>query len=166
MVSTSPRRSATLIALATALPAALIAGLAAFWLLGGFGSRSHTPSTEPVRVAAPVSAEPRCSALVAALPRELAGSAARTVTNAQAGAWGDPAIVLRCGVAKPTVPQTAQLLIIEGISWATTEAGDSVRWTSTSLPVPIEVLVPNAYRDTAAAQILNPLAAPIKAALS
>jgi hypothetical protein len=166
MVSTSPRYSATYIALATALPAALLAGLAAFWLLGGFESGSHTPETGPVMVAAPVSAAPRCATLVAALPRELAGRPARPVSGAarQAAAWGDPAIVLRCGVAEAPVSPTAQLLIIEGVSWTTTETDAAVRWTSTSLPVPVEILVPNAYRDIAAAEILNPLAAPIKKA--
>jgi hypothetical protein len=48
-------------------------------------------------------AERRCSALIAAVPTRVDGARRREVVpaGAHAAAWGDPAIVLRCGVAMP-----------------------------------------------------------------
>jgi hypothetical protein len=162
----SSRRSAVLLASAAALPAAVIAGLVALWLGGGFSPPPHRPATGPVTVIAP-SPQPRCSALIAALPRVVDGAKARPVPRAaeSSAAWGDPPIVLRCGVPSPSYAPTAQLLGIEGVTWATAKVSGAVVWRSTDLDVPVEITVPDPYRDKAATQILNPLATPLKSTL-
>ncbi len=61
------------------------------------GCASAVPVT-----AAPHATDPACAALVLATPDSLGDGLSRRHTTAQATtAWGDPAIVLRCGVEPP-----------------------------------------------------------------
>lgn len=73
-----------------AAPVLLLAGCAAEPLA------VEAPSPEPAEVAA-------CEDLLAVLPDELAGQERREVTGGDGlvAAWGDPAIVLTCGVGAP-----------------------------------------------------------------
>ena len=45
--------------------------------------------------------EERCEALIAALPDEVAGEERVELDEPYTAAWGDPAIILRCGVGEP-----------------------------------------------------------------
>jgi hypothetical protein len=161
-VTSSARRGALLVATLVALPVALLAGAGVFWLLGGFDRRN----TGPVQVTAPPNipgADATCAKLLGALPLELAGQQTREVTDAphRVVAWGDPPIVLRCGVNKPKAETpTAQVLGIDGVEWVHDVEGDTVVWTTVSLPLRVEV---RASRDYTADTILTPLAAPLKA---
>ena len=164
----SPRRSPMLLATLAALPLALIAGLFVFWLLGGFDRDDIAPDGR-VEVAAPPDlpgADPACAKLLNALPRQLDGNTARPVTTAphRVVAWGRPPIVLRCGVDRPkALTPTAQELVIEGVAWVYGTEGDTDVWTTNSQALRVEVRVPSKYRGTAAATVINPLAAPLKA---
>ncbi len=65
-------------------------------------------------------------------------------------AWGDPAIVMRCGVAEPTTySATSQLLVVDGINWYPEELQRGVRFTSVQGPENIEVSIPSSYESTA-----------------
>ena len=100
---------------------------------------------------APVPADPACPAIVAALPDRIAGQARRDTAAAGAAAWGDPAIVLRCGVAMPAAyTPTSQLLDVDGIAWLTEEDGDGARFTSVRTSPRIEVTVPTAQEPASA----------------
>jgi hypothetical protein len=62
-------------------------------------------------------------------------------------AWGDPPIVLRCGVPRPpgysaTSSQTAE---VDGVLWFQEIRGDVVRWTAVRRTANIELLVPTSY---------------------
>jgi hypothetical protein len=152
----SPARIATLIA----VPAALLAGLLVFWLLGGFGGRttpaaSGTPAapqpTTPVSVAAPALNEPTatvCRALIAHLPDALRDHPRRPVTagSEQNAAYGDPPIVLSCGTAGPAVPPDAQLLQLSGVCWYPEQRPDGTVWSAVGRQVPVLVAVPKAYQ--------------------
>lgn len=59
-------------------------------------------------------------------------------------AWGDPAVVLRCGVAVPSAP-TTQLLTIDGVDWIAEPSETGVTWTTTRRRVTVEVFVPKSY---------------------
>lgn len=151
-------RSATVLATLAAVPVALIAGAGVFWALNG------VEDTGPVEVAAPPavsSADAPCAKLLGALPRELAGQKTRAVTDAphRVVAWGDPPIVLRCGVEKPAVDPTAQVLGIDGVEWVYRTDGDTIVWTTISLPLHVDVRADKKY---SADELLNPLAAPLK----
>jgi len=57
----------------------------------------------------------------------MAGEARRLVSPAAAlgAAWGDPAIVLRCGVPAPDLSATAECLEANGVGWyVATDAED------------------------------------------
>ena len=146
----SPARLATLIA----LPVALVAGVGAFWALGGFPDR---PSTAAVPVDAP-QLEPSpatvCRALVARLPEELGGLKRRPVTagTEQNAAYGDPAIVLSCGVARPAIPASAQVMGISNVCWWPDERTGETVWRAIDREVPVRVTVP---KDADGAWLVN-----------
>jgi hypothetical protein len=157
VVSTNHRaaRAAALVA----LPIALLVGVLVFWLLGGFAgdgnARAHPssarpPASGPVTVAAPALGEPAatvCRTLLTKLPDALSGRPRRPVTGgpAQNAAYGDPPIVLSCGAARPTVPQAAQLLVLNGVCWWPEQRTDRAVWTTVGREVPVQVAVPKAY---------------------
>jgi hypothetical protein len=138
----SPARVATF----AALPVALVAGLVAFWGLGGFPA---SPSSAPVPADAPqLAPSPAavCSALVARLPSDLGGLHRRQVTagGEQNAAFGDPAILLSCGGPAPAVPPNAQLLGLSDVCWFPEEQADQTVWHTIDRQVPLRVVVPKA----------------------
>lgn len=61
-----------------------------------------------------------CSDLVAGLPPAVDGAGQRPTTPASpaTAAWGEPPIVLRCGVSRPAaLSPTSVLLEVDGIGW-------------------------------------------------
>lgn len=61
-----------------------------------------------------------CSALVAGLPPAVDGAGQRPTTpdSPATAAWGEPPIVLRCGVSPPAaLSPTSVLLEVDGIGW-------------------------------------------------
>ncbi len=145
----SPARTATLVA----VPAALLAGGLAFWLLGGVPTRTPAPGPQasgPVAVDAPHLDEGTatvCRALVAKLPDALGDRHRRPVTGGagQNAAFGDPPIVLSCGVTAPSVPQDADLYELSGVCWFPEQRADGQVWTTVDRQVPVRVTVPKAY---------------------
>ncbi|MER7280962.1 DUF3515 family protein [Dactylosporangium sp. NPDC000244] len=138
--SPSPAKLATF----AALPLALVAGIVAFWVLGGFPS---APSTAPVSAEAPgldPSPAAVCRALVSRLPEDLGGLHRRQVTagGEQNAAFGDPAIVLSCGRAAPAVPQNPQLLGLSDVCWWADEQSGQTVWHTVDRQVPLQVVVP------------------------
>ena len=78
-------------------------------------------------------------------------------------AWGDPPIVLRCGVATPTgLTSTSQLTLVDGIAWFAETNGERTIFTATDQSPLVEVSVPRAYAPEAG--VLVELGAAISAA--
>jgi hypothetical protein len=103
----------------------------------------------PVTVApAPSASDPVCAEVLLRAPGELAGSARRTTTSQASRAWGDPPIVLRCGV-EPPGPSPERCVGIDpgpglAVDWLALEA--EATWTFVTygrLPA-VEVVVPKA----------------------
>jgi hypothetical protein len=141
----SPARIATL----AALPVALVAGLAAFWALGGFPGHADKPNAAAVPAEAPqLAPSPAtvCRALVAKLPDVLGGLNRRPVTAGaeQNAAFGDPPIVVSCGVPQPAVPQDAQLLGLSNVCWYPQEHPTETVWQTIDREVALRVVVPKA----------------------
>jgi hypothetical protein len=91
-------------------------------------------------------ADKQCPALMSTLPLELAGEQSRRVDSASpfAYAWGDPAVVLICGVDRPAgfVVGTATIQI-NGVQWyVDTTNPDTTVWTAVDRPVYVEVRLP------------------------
>jgi hypothetical protein len=59
-------------------------------------------------------------------------------------AWGDPAVIVRCGVPAPG-PSTDDCLGVDGIDWLAHPLSDGTRFTTYGRSPAIEVLVPRAY---------------------
>lgn len=126
--------------LARAAVAALAAALAAGTLAG---------CSRAVSVAVPPQAgDPACA--TPAWPDRVGGHGRVNVSAAVAAvaAWGDPAIVARCGVA-PERPTTDPCVSVDGVDWVVRELSDGRSFTTYGRAPAIEVLVPMAYAPEA-----------------
>ncbi|SNX64282.1 uncharacterized protein DUF3515 [Streptomyces sp. TLI_55] len=110
-----------------------------------------------------------CEDLDRELPSKVDGQDRRDPEPASelTAGWGDPAIILRCGVTKPakmTDPE-ADGAEVNGVGWLLEKQGDGAfRFTTTLRTAYVEVTIPkNRTADGAAA--LVDLAAPIKKAI-
>jgi hypothetical protein len=151
----SSRRRAALIATAFALPVTVL--LAFFLTARGSGTQSpgsHRAGPLPaVTVAAPPSpsqsVQAACVKVFAKLPVQLGNLAPRkTATDSSfVVAWGDPAIVVRCGVAKPASfgkPDAAQLIDVNSVIWQPDPQRSQTVFTAVDRSVYIDVTVPAA----------------------
>lgn len=105
-----------------------------------------------------------CGRLLPALPRQLRdGVAARAVTGGagQAAAWGDPAVTLACGAAAVTDPQATLIQVGPSsggvVTFAVTDVEGGTAFTTSGLPVPVTVTVPDAYDSTLLVPLTGPL---------
>ena len=101
------------------------------------------PVPEPTGAAASA-----CRDLVDSLPDVVDGEQRRTVDPATGltAAWGDPPIVLRCGVPRPDAYELTSLLgTFDGVDWLPVEADDGYVFYATGRVAWIEVAVPSAY---------------------
>lgn len=102
-----------------------------------------------------------CSALVAALPGTVDGAERRDVEppGAPGAAWGDPPIVLRCGVAMPeSFDDFATCQVTDGVGWFVPEeqmTGTPVAITMTTIgrDVNVEVALPEEHWPPANAMV-------------
>jgi uncharacterized protein DUF3515 len=155
------RRAARLAALA-ALPFALLAGVLAYWRLGGFAAPQPAPAppatsapaaaaaSGPVAVPAPA-LPPRqalvCRAVLARAPDGLGALARRPVTAGpqQNAAYGDPPVTLACGSAAPSVAPEATVYALSGVCWYAEPRPGTTVWTTVDREVPVSVTVPASY---------------------
>ena len=109
-----------------------------------------------------------CAGLVGALPDHVSDQSQRGTKGSELGAaWGDPAIVVRCGVGKPAgYDRFAGCQTINGVDWFVPERMvadqdlDVVLTTIGRTPA-VELTVPAKWRPPAAA--LVDVAAAVKA---
>ena len=107
-----------------------------------------------------------CSSLVDDAPDSVAGAKVREVSpsDGYAGAWGDPAIVLRCGVPRPAaLTRTSQCFVVNGVGWLVTQdgaevdptavAGGTLVFTTIGRSAYVEVTVPDRYSPAADALV-------------
>ena len=95
--------------------------------------------------AAPEATSSACTAAVAAYPDTVGGQARSEVTaGGGAGAWGDPAIIARCGVAA-LGPTAVSCVEVDGIGWIPEDLSDGTRLTPFGTDPALEVLVPASY---------------------
>jgi hypothetical protein len=88
-----------------------------------------------------------CVKVFAQLPVQLDGlNPRRTDTDSSfVAAWGNPAIVIRCGVAKSTLlnsPQAAQPVDVDGVIWQPDPQKSQTVYTSIDRAVTVDVTVP------------------------
>ena len=101
-----------------------------------------------------------CESLVDTLPDQVSDQPSQeTSGNPLGAAWGDPAIVLRCGVGTPKgYDKFAGCQTVDGLDWfvptATIEDQDAdVVMTTIGRKPAVEVMVPATYRPPAAVMV-------------
>jgi hypothetical protein len=94
--------------------------------------------TLPAQASSPV-----CVKAAAAWPAAVSGRATVPTdpTDPAVRAWGDPAIVGRCGVAAPG-PTTDDCLTVNGVDWVATPLSDGTRFVTYGRDPAVEVLIP------------------------
>ncbi len=81
-------------------------------------------------------------------------------------AWGDPPVVLRCGVADPAgLTATSEIVEVEGVDWFLTEPAPAYVFTTVGRRANIEVAVPRSVDRAAATAPLVDLAGAVDAAV-
>ncbi|MGB3828462.1 MAG: hypothetical protein WA962_06750 [Ornithinimicrobium sp.] len=93
---------------------------------------------------------PACATVAQGWPDTVGGQPARVTAadSVTVAAWGDPAIISRCG-APILGPTTDQCLDIAGVDWVAVQLDDGVRFTTFGRDPALEVLVPDAYTPEA-----------------
>ncbi len=148
------RRRAAAVATAVAVPLTV---LLALLLARPDTDPEPAPSPSPtapaalpaIRVEAPpepsAAGQRDCRELISALPTTLGDRPARPVDSSSpyVVAWGEPPVVLRCGVPRPAgFLATAETLVISGVTWFAERRGATTAWTAVDRPVYVEVLAP------------------------
>jgi hypothetical protein len=117
------------------------------------------PLTVPVPPVTPA-ADAACPAFMTDLPIDLAGQESRRVRSdtPYAYAWGDPPIVLRCGVDRPAgFVAGAGLIQLNEVQWFVDDSDpDRTVWTAVDRSVYVELTVPTGI-DSEPAILLSPL---------
>jgi hypothetical protein len=117
-------------------------------------------SPGPVEVAGPAPTGPEagaCAELVGALPGRLVEQERREVDGEHGAAWGEPAIVLRCGVDEPEgFDELSTCQVVNDVAWYIPEGqvtGEPVDITMTTVGrrPGVEVALPEDYFPPAAA---------------
>jgi len=118
-------------------------------------------------VAVPSAGGAGCARLADALPRELDGRDQRETApdSARTAAWGDPAVVLRCGVARPPGLAGSEVIVVDGVGWVLAERPASYVFTTSDLATYVQVRVPRSTPRTAATAPLVDLAEPVSSSL-
>jgi hypothetical protein len=122
----------------------------------------------PVAVPEPDGRAAGCARLHRELPGELAGRDRRDTTPAsdRTAAWGEPAVVLRCGVARPAgLTPTAEVVEVDGVAWFLAEPARAYVFTTAGRRTHVQLRVPRSTpRDQATAPLVG-LSPAIRAAL-
>jgi hypothetical protein len=116
---------------------ALVLGCAAVLTNAGCGSEPDLPP------AAPDASTAACTDLLSRLPDRVLDRARAEVGTEGVAAWGDPAIVLRCGLPA-SGPSNDPCLAVNGVDWTLSDDGDPVRFRLFGRTPGVEVTVPRA----------------------
>jgi hypothetical protein len=105
----------------------------------------------------PDAANAACTALLGRLPDRVLDRARTSLHVTGAAAWGDPAIVLRCGVPVPG-PTAEHCLDANGLSWIIAETKHTLRFISYGRTPAVELRIPASVERSSAPGALVDLA--------
>jgi Protein of unknown function (DUF3515) len=134
--------------MALVLVVALVGGV----LLAASMVRNQQPAPLGLAaVAAPAAHSAECTRLLAALPEDLDGAELGTLRRRQlrdpalvgVAAWGEPPVVLRCGLDRPTeLTATSRLLVVSGGQFLEIGEPGMSTWVAVDRPVYLVVALP------------------------
>ncbi|MFN2494351.1 MAG: DUF3515 domain-containing protein [Pseudonocardiaceae bacterium] len=139
-----------LLGIALALAVALVVGVLIAAAVVRGQARAQPGPLSLAGVPAPAATSADCGRLLAALPDELDGDLARRQLAAPVpsgtAAWGDPPVVLRCGLDRPAeLTATSWLLDVSGVAFLQlsqlSDAGIT-SWVAVDRPVYVVVTMP------------------------
>ena len=109
-----------------------------------------------------------CKALMPALPDQLAKAARRSLEGGGGAiaAWGDPAVILRCGIESPEqLTCSAYLVRVQGVYWLqlSDNGMDSTTYIAADRSVRIAVTLPSGSGSAAIGQLSDVVAARLPA---
>ena len=91
-----------------------------------------------------------CKALFADGPLKVSGQNQVPVDDRNASAWGDPAIILRCGVGKPeALTRTSACYPVRGVNWFAEKTADGYLFTTIGRQFYVSMEVPGVYNPEA-----------------
>ena len=123
----------------------LAAALCAALLTAGCGSELSVDEYPTVR-----GTEVNCKGLFADRPLKVAGQKNRMVKGENASAWGDPAIILRCGVEKPKdLGPASRCDMVDDVGWFSETTSDGYLFTTIGRDYYVSVEVPDDYAPEA-----------------
>lgn len=123
----------------------LALALAAAAVLAGCSTGLYEFPTEPGTAKV-------CRAVVDAAPDSVAGQAATPVDSDRVAAWGDPRIVLRCGVTRPeALKPTSRCDDVDGVGWFAEKHEGGQLFTTVGREPSISVEVPASIEPAATA---------------
>lgn len=95
-----------------------------------------------------------CKGLFADRPSTVGGQKDRLVKGGNASAWGDPSIILRCGVDKPaTLGPASRCDLVAGVGWFSETTSDGYLFTTIGRDFYVSVEVPHDYSPEADALV-------------
>jgi hypothetical protein len=128
------------------------------------------PQPQPdVRIALPTpdhTTAALCRDLHRRLPTELDGRTRRDTvpTSTLTAAWGQPALLLRCGVPDPPqLTPTSEIISVNGVDWFLVETADAYTFVTVGRDANVALRVPTAVQRSRATAPLVDLAAAVKA---
>lgn len=102
--------------------------------------------------AAPHATDPACGPALGHLPAALLGLPRGTSSATGTAVYGDPEIVVRCGVT-PLGPTTLPCMNVDSVDWVIDDRKDPLAFTTFGRSPALEVLIPASYpkdRDSGA----------------
>ena len=141
-----------------------LAALAGLVLLAGCSSTPHVAAFH-----VPTAQQKACRILLDALPAKVAGEAKRESTGSRyAVVYGDPAIIIRCGVSRPKGSKVAPCISRNGIDWSvpldqTDDLSLDVTMTLPFRTPRLQAFVPHQYRPAGPSEVMADLDAVIRA---
>jgi hypothetical protein len=130
---------------AIGLTVVVIATIAVMAGRAGSTDSGSTSETGPLAVGSvdqPGAAGKYCTTVMSALPDDLSGLHKRSLVDPAPGvaAWGEPAVVLRCGIPDPEeLTCSSALDQINGVAWLVLSDGDATTFISVDRPVRVAV---------------------------
>jgi hypothetical protein len=142
--------------LAIALP--MVAIVAIVVLAAVVNSRPVSDVTDPLPVSsveAPGATTASCTSLLAALPDPLGQLPRRQLVQgadpllAGVAAWGEPAVILRCGVPTPAeLTCSAPVQVVNGVTWLLLDGDAATTYLAVDRSVRVAVTVPDSITST------------------
>jgi hypothetical protein len=110
---------------------------------------SSSCSSGPALGAAPRAADPACAAALKVLPPTVLGRARTPIDVAATASWGEPPVILRCGLPE-LAPTQLDCMTVDGIDWVVDSRGDPVTITTFGRSPAVEVRIPVSYGPSSA----------------